>query len=191
MPTVFKSKGKRRKYSSNELRAAVQMAKEGMALKKVVALTVIPRRSLPRAKKSGIFDAHLNQRKSRILSDEEEEMLRDYLTTCSAMFYGLDTSQARKLAFEFSTRRVKKLPASWVQNKTAGYVWLHEFLKRTRLSLRMAEATSISRVQGFNKAALGEFYDNMVTVFQKYGHFEPNNIWNLDETGITNVQALP
>ena len=46
----------------------------------------------------------------------------------------------RKVAFEFATRRGKKLPASWTQNKAAGYVWLHAFLKRTRLSLRMAES---------------------------------------------------
>ena len=191
MPTVYKAKGKRRKYSTDELRSAVQMIQEGLSLPKVVARTRIPRRSLIRAKKSGIFNAHLNQHKSRVFNDEEEAMLRDYLSSCSAMFYGLDTCQARKLAFEFAMRRGKKVPASWTQNSTAGYVWLHEFLKRTRLSLRMAEATSIGRAQGFNKTAVARFYDNMATVFQKYGHFEPTNIWNLDETGITSVQALP
>ena len=55
----------------------------------------------------------------------------------------------------------------------------------------MVEATSIGCAQGFNKTAVGEFYDKIITIFHKYGHFEPNNIWNLDETGITSVQALP
>ena len=55
------------------------------------------------------------------------------------------------------------------------------------LSIRKPEPTSIGRMTAFNKHNVGLFFNNIRDVLSKY-HFEPNNIWNCDETGVTTVQ---
>ncbi|KAL2097010.1 hypothetical protein ACEWY4_006217 [Coilia grayii] len=51
----------------------------------------------------------------------------------------------------------------------------------------MPEATSIGRQTAFNRHTVGEFYDNLATVMDRY-KFPPNRIYNMDETGVTDVQ---
>lgn len=57
---------------------------------------------------------------------------------------------------------------------------------RNDLSLRKPENTSISRSMAFNKPVIEDFFVKYAYVLEKY-KFKPDNIWNLDETGITTV----
>lgn len=54
------------------------------------------------------------------------------------------------------------------------------------LSLRKPESTSLIRGTAFNKDRIEEFFNNYVGVMEKY-KFRPEQIYNLDETGITTV----
>ena len=81
-------------------------------------------------------------------------------------------------------------PSSWHVNKMAGVDWLHGFLKRrNELGLWMPEATSLSRATSFNVTNVSKFFDNFETVICRHT-YEPRQIWNLDETGLTTVQKL-
>lgn len=82
-------------------------------------------------------------------------------------------------------------PSGWETNKAAGESWLYGFLKRNpSLTLRKPEKTSLARLKGFTKSAVEEFFKNLSQVYSKYS-FEPKDIYNLDETGITTVMDTP
>ncbi|KAF2886568.1 hypothetical protein ILUMI_19604 [Ignelater luminosus] len=65
--------------------------------------------------------------------------------------------------------------------------WLWGFMKRhTDLSLRKLESTSLSHSMAFNKPVIDEFFKKYTLVLQKH-KFNAEQIWNLDETGITTI----
>ena len=171
----------------------MQITNESVALSKVVVLTGIPRRSLIRAKKSGIFDAHLNQQKSRIFTDEEEALLRDYLATCSAMFYGLGIRHmsGQEVGIWICHATWKGTPC---QLDTEQGCWI-------RLASRIFEENPSvstngrshvywprSRIQqNFSREVLRQHGRRV----SKYGHFEPTNIWNLQlVTEMMNLMSI-
>ncbi|XP_065645632.1 uncharacterized protein LOC136076096 [Hydra vulgaris] len=79
-------------------------------------------------------------------------------------------------------------PSSWIKNKIAGIDWLQGFMKiQPELSLRTPEATSFARSTAFNKHTVREFFQNLKTVRNRY-KYNPNCIYNVDETGLTTVQ---
>lgn len=71
----------------------------------------------------------------------------------------------------------------------AGKDWLYGFLKRApEIRLRQPEGTSLNRIASFNKDAVNVFYSNLQEITNKF-KFSPDRIYNMDETGVTTVQA--
>ncbi|KAL4092450.1 hypothetical protein QTP88_026951 [Uroleucon formosanum] len=104
----------------------------------------------------------------------QENELANHCIYLAKMFYGLSPIDLRKAAYEFAV--VKD--------------WLQAFIKRhPKLSIRKPEATSIARISGFNKAAVQLFFSNLNEVYQKYS-FQPDRIYNVDETGISTVPQV-
>ena len=103
-----------------------------------------------------------------------------------AKLFGLTTTDLRKIAYQLAERFNLQNNFN-EQKKIAGWDWYYKFMERhPGLSLRTAEATSAARAEGFNKEAVNEFYDILSSAMTKY-NFQPTNIWNVDETGITVV----
>lgn len=101
--------------------------------------------------------------------------------------YGFSTKEVRKLAFEFAERYDKKVPESWKKEKMAGEVWLRLFMNRNKsLSIRSPQATSLARATSFNRSNVELFFNNYNDVLDKNG-LRPEDIWNMDESGITTV----
>lgn len=58
--------------------------------------------------------------------------------------------------------------------------------RHLELSLRVPEATSMSRATAFNRYNVGQFSGNLRNLYERY-NFRSDLIWNVDETGITTV----
>jgi len=128
-------------------------------------------------------------RARQIFSDTQEQELVQYLLDASKMFFGLSAKETRKLAYEFATALGKEIPATWKARQSAGEDWFSGFMRRhqSTLSVRTPAATSLSRVSSFNRTNANLFYNNLESLYSRF-HYEPQCVWNVDETGLTTVQ---
>lgn len=126
----------------------------------------------------------------QVLSDAIEKSLCDYVLKASKIFHGITITDLRRLAYCVATaNNVTKLPPTWEQEHMAGVEWARGFLSRyNQLSLRTPEATSVQRMANFNRHTVNAFMDNLENILNRVPTFGPEQIWNLDETGVTTVQ---
>ena len=101
--------------------------------------------------------------------------------------YGLTTIEIRHLAYEIA----EKLNMNHCFSKStnmAGVDSLQGFLSRhPNLSIRVPTATNLSRAVAFNSVTVTQFFDEYKEILQD-GTYDNASIWNMDESGISNVQ---
>ena len=127
---------------------------------------------------------------TQVFNTAEETNLSDYILQASQLHCGLSTKATRKLAYQYAVaiRPPKRIPESWTKNLSAGKDWLKDFMRRrSELSLRTPEATSMARATAFNRQTVHEFFTNLREVRSRHA-YQPQNIYNVDETGVTTVQ---
>ncbi|KAJ8909902.1 hypothetical protein NQ315_005637 [Exocentrus adspersus] len=129
----------------------------------------------------------------QVFTTLQESDLVAYVKRCADMNYDLTYEKIRYLAYEYAKVLPScKLPKNWHLNKIAGIDWMRGFMHRhgNEISLRKPENTSLARSMAFNKPVVENFFSRYVSVLEKY-KFKPNQIWNLDETGLTTVMEPP
>lgn len=126
---------------------------------------------------------------NRVFNEEQERELSKYLIRCADIYFGLSKKDVRKLAYELTTKYNLSRPRTWDDNEMAGEEWFRMFMRRNReLSVRAAQATSLSRATSFNKSNVDAFYDNLTIVMDRH-KFEPQDIYNTDESGEKWIQC--
>ncbi|XP_046685938.1 uncharacterized protein LOC124371633 [Homalodisca vitripennis] len=123
-----------------------------------------------------------------IFSAEQEKQLSDYAVQAAKIFYGISPKEMRNIAFEFAIANKVPVPENWVANRQASNDWFTKFMQRNEnVSIRVPEATSLSRSTSFNKHNVDLFFQNLELVLNQ-NKFTANDIWNIDETGTGTVQ---
>eukprot|EP00794_Sanderia_malayensis_P017231 gene17231-18952_t len=121
-----------------------------------------------------------------VLSEKQEKQLADYIMQMDSSFCGLSINEIRRLVFEFAEQN-KRDHTFNKEKKMAGRDFVHGFLKRQKtLSLRKPEAIALNRVFGLNKTSIQNYFKNLEELLETH-KFEPHQIYNCDETGITCV----
>ena len=125
-----------------------------------------------------------------VFNEALEKEIAEYALQMEARFYGLTLKDLKSLAFQLAERNGIDHPFNKV-TMMAGEQWVKGFLKRhPNLSVRRPEATSIARAAAFNPTNVASFFKLLKDSLdeKKISH---HRIFNVDETGITTVQARP
>lgn len=187
MPNFYKKKTDRDFDPSVMKRAVQDVLINGLSIRRSAANNEIKKSRLAlyvkKAKDVGIDNMEFKPDfcKSQILTPEMEEALEIYLLRSAAMFYGLTPKLVRRLAYEYATKNLRKIPEKWETDKMSTESWFTNFMRRhPRLSVRKPEATSLARMTSFNKSTVELFQNKLQEVLTRYS-FTPAHIFNLDE----------
>jgi hypothetical protein len=198
MPQIYKRKSNRQVFNPDSMLLAIQACRENqMGYLKASRQFEVPISSLRRRVNDKNLRAKENKKvlgsKTTSLPLQLEEELYSHIFKMERMFYGLTTTDVRQLAYDLAV--ANSIPAEQhrfnQEKKLAGWGWLHGFRKRyPNLSLRSPEPTSYARAAGFCKTKVEGFYQMLKHTYDEHS-FTPDRIFNLDETGVTNVQGKP
>ena len=189
---TYKRKSNRGLTSLDNMNAAVkEVLDEGRKCRAVATTRNISeatlRRYCSKVRTGGTVETVGYPKNRCVFSTAEEASLTEYAKKAARLFYGVSTTQTRKLAYDYARTLNKDIPSSWAENERAGEDWLSGFLKRNAtISLRSPEATSLSRATSFNRFNVGKFFDILMEVYAR-DQYGPERRWNVDETGCTTV----
>lgn len=188
MPRKYKRKTSK-KYTIEDLKAAVREIKEKkISFRKAEEKYSVPRSTLLDQMKKQDSDITEPKRGNKpVFNNSQEEELVKLIVNACRNFYGITIPSLRKIAYEFAS-------ANGLKNNfdkkvgMAGMDWYYGFMARhPYIALRKPEATSLSRISAFNAEEVELFFDNLCLLMSKH-KFKTNDIYNVDETGISTVQ---
>ena len=119
----------------------------------------------------------------------QEDELEDLVMYYARRGFPFSDDKLCQLAYELAskTRRKGFSPTK----KTTGWKWLHGFLKR-KPNLSRKNFQNISAIWdiGANPVHIEKFFEFLVQWVRKWKiEFLPNNIWNIDESGLQDVPS--
>ncbi|KAL7286264.1 hypothetical protein TKK_0019440 [Trichogramma kaykai] len=206
----YKKKNTKRTWSDESMYRAVELVMQGTSVSVAAKEFGIPRSTLQikfnEAQVKNNIDAALEVKPygyRRTFTADQGIALSNYIQNMETKLHGLASRDVMKLAFDFAVKlsiphRFNTNTSNWHNIETcshtntnttfgmAGRDWLNSFMERHGLSLRKGEHTSAARAHGFNKVAVGKFFDILKKLDDDY-KFPPENIYNIDETGISVV----
>src|SRR6218665_2253770 len=187
----YTRKTDRGSYGEEALKRALAALRDGQSYHSVEKSFEIPRRTLQRHIKGQVLQPGrpILGRFRVTLSEEFENELVTRAIALQQRFYGMTPVDLRRLAFQLA--ELEKLNHQFnMEKQMAGRKWLKEFLHRhPELSVREPEATSISRAVAFNKPQVKRFFELLRAELEKGGGIRSDQIYNMDESGLTAVHT--
>ena len=185
---------KRQNWNKSDMEKAIDAIRSNsMGYKKACKLYGVPKTTLMRLAKNLELTKEeavkIKLGRPTILPRELENELVQYLLQMENSFFGFTRSDVQRMAFQLAEKNGIKHNFNQFAEK-AGKDWLNCFMSRhsDKISFRKPTGTSFARSLGFNRKNVDEFFDILENVITKY-NIQANNIWNVDETGLTVVQS--
>ncbi|KAK7484845.1 hypothetical protein BaRGS_00023888 [Batillaria attramentaria] len=155
----YRSRGN---WSDEDLQRAMTAFGNGvMGLNKCARQYGVPKSTLKRHLdgKNKTANGFKKLGRNTMLTADLEQQLHDLILDMEGMFFGMTRKDLMELAFEVAEEN--RLPHPFNREKrSAGKGWYYRFMKRfPDISLRQAEATSVSRASGFNKDGVSRYFD--------------------------------
>ena len=188
MVRTYKRKSERGAYGADALTEALA-ALQNQPTKTVSRQFGIPARILRRhrdKKVTTVGSLRLGPRQP-VLTTDVEVTLREHVAYMERCLYGLTTRDLRRLAYDLAVKLDRPNMFS-DETKMAGRDWLYGFFRRhPDLAIRQPQGTNVARAVGFNRPKVQPFF--LINGDQlQASDYPPSRIWNMDETGVTNVQ---
>ena len=184
----YKRKSERGGYGDDALKEALS-ALQNQSMKAVSRQFGIPARTLRRhrdKKVATVVSLRLGPRQP-MLTAEVEVTLRERIAYMERCLYGLTTKDVRRLAYDLAVKLGRPHMFN-DETKMARRDWLCGFFRRHRdLAIRQPQGTNIARAVGFNRPKVQQFF-KIYRDQLSASEYPPSRIWNMDETGVTNVQ---
>ncbi|XP_046685495.1 uncharacterized protein LOC124371207 [Homalodisca vitripennis] len=116
-----------------------------------------------------------------------EQQLVEFLVEMDHRFYGLTRLDVKKMAYQLALKNNIKHPFT---SNAADRAWFDLFIRRhkNKITIHKPMGTSFSRANGFNREAIGKFFDILEAEYDKH-NFTADRVYNVDETGLTVVQS--
>lgn len=123
-----------------------------------------------------------------VFTDEQEDEIVQHVLRLEERFYGMTSIDLRRMAYDLAEKNNINHKFNKI-TKLAGEDWLLGFKRRhPNVVLRNPEKTSAARARAFNRITVGKFFGVLDSMLKKF-RYPPHRIWNVDETGFTNVQT--
>lgn len=185
----YKRTSTRSSWSEENMKRALRAVNEKVvSIRKAAKMFDVPYGTLQDRIKGRFSPKKYKLGRKSVFTAKQEAEFASHIISLSKVFYGLTAKSVRELAYQFAETNGLKHNFN-KDKKICGKDWLYSFLRRNpMLSLRKPEATNLSRVLAFNKEEVTMFFDNLQKLYD--GHtFEAHRIFNVDETGISNVHV--
>lgn len=130
-----------------------------------------------------------NTKKGRLGPDslfkEKEKKIVNHIKKLQSCGFAPTINDLRQLAFQFAESLNLKHNFNKETGK-AGYDWVKSFLRRNpEVALRKSEGVSLQRAKGMTREEVYNFFDLLESLFQEHDFIRhPNNVFNMDETGL-------
>lgn len=187
-PSSFQNKTRRQEWREEDMASAISAVESGQMGWMLASNTFkVPKTTLRRrvTKNKGNKKGYLGGFKVTFSPDLEAE-LASHVLELETRFFGMTRNELRKLVFELAQKH--NLPHRFNKEKgMAGKKWFRGFLVRNpTISIRTPENTSTARSQAFNKENVKAYFKALAELLDEH-NFEPQDIFNVDETGMGTV----
>ena len=178
-------------WTEEDMSAAVNDVLDGMSVRAASSLYNIPKSSIQDkvgavrgggevrlAPKLGHFEDTFN-------SSQEEDLVQ-FLVDMDSRLMPLTKKEFLKVVYDYAENLKIKHRFNKDKKRAGDSFYTYFMSKHKNLSLRLAQNTSILRRAGFTKTRVIIFYDKLEQLLAEF-NFSPGQIFNADETGISEV----
>ena len=179
---------KRKLWTTESMEAAYKAVINGKGLREASRMHNVPVETL-RRRVTGSVAMGCKPGPATILSDEEEDLLCEYIINIADMGYGLTREDVQRLACKIAEKTGRKHP---FKDGKVGHGWFDDFKARhPKLSFRTPQSLLFARAVSANEYLVSDFFAKLGSSYGRLNLItKPMQVYNADETGVSIVHKM-